>query len=288
MYDVYISMRHTPLSMYYLGWIEKFLSFSGVKIHNGFDRPRTGNFPNELTKKICNCPNFIAILTPETFERNENQTNWMEYEIETAIENNKNVITVMSFDFVWPKDLSHRVAPLCQYPAITIKSGGGYYGMMPEDFQQSIDAIVAQLIPTKIKESVFISYSTKDSESANQVKSMLEKYHISCWMAPNSIPAGGNYADIIPDAIKRCEVFLLLLSQNSQESIWVPRELDIAINSNRAIIPFQIDNACITNAFSLYLANCQRIMADDDLEEAYWELRESIYDILSSIKQTAE
>ena len=32
MYDVYISMRHTPLSMYYLGWIEKFLSFSGVKI----------------------------------------------------------------------------------------------------------------------------------------------------------------------------------------------------------------------------------------------------------------
>lgn len=284
MYDIYISLRHTPLSMYYLGWVEKFLHSSGVKIHTGFDRPRIGDFPYELKKKIENCPNFIIILTPETFDQNDDTISWMEYEIETAIQHNVNIILLMSADFRWPEELSRRLSPLWQYPSVTIKSGG-FYSMEPTDFRRTIDKILTQLIPTKQKESVFISYSTKDSEAANQIRRMLERNHIPCWMAPNSIPAGGNYADIIPVAINNCEIFLLILSKNSQESIWVPKELDIAINNKKAIIPFQIDNADMTNTFNLYLANCQRIIAHENIEEAYFELTESIYDVMSDIKK---
>ncbi len=278
MYDVYISMRHTPLSMYYLGWIEKFLGTANVKLYDGFDRPRTGCFPDELSKKIRTCPNFIVILTPETFEADDD-VNWMEYEIETAINSNINIIPVVSFDFVWPEELSIRVAPLLKYSTIVIKSGG-YYSLAPKNFQLSIDSIIKRLIPTKREESVFISYSTKDAEIANQVRKRLEQDHITCWMAPESIPAGRNYASVIPAAIEKCDIFLLILSKNSQESNWVPIELDKAINSKRAIIPFQIDTH-ITQTFSFYLANRQRILVDTDFEDAYFELRESIFDILS-------
>ena len=82
MYDIYLSMRHTPLSMYYSGWLEKCL---GGKMHNGFDRIRSGDFPDDLKKRIQSCRNFIVLLTSETFGQADDNTSWMAYEIETVL-----------------------------------------------------------------------------------------------------------------------------------------------------------------------------------------------------------
>lgn len=119
---------------------------------------------------------------------------------------------------------------------------------------------------------VFISYSTADSVIAYQVRQVLEKNGIRCWMAPESIPAGGDYGQEIPQAIEGCSAFLLLLSEASQSSNWVPKELGLAIGKRKKVIPFQIDNAEITTAFNFYLTNSQRISAYNRMTEAYAEL----------------
>ena len=88
------------------------------------------------------------------------------------------------------------------------------------------------------KKTVFISYSSKDREFVKQLVQTLKAMGIVCWVAPEMIPAGSSYAREIPKAIRECEVFLLLLSKTSQDSIWVEKETDSAISNRKNIFYF--------------------------------------------------
>lgn len=77
----------------------------------------------------------------------------------------------------------------------------------------------------KKNEYVFISYSTKDFRTVKKIRDDLESAGIACWMAPFDIPSGTNYAYIIEMAIKNTRKFILMLSRNSVQSIWVCNEL---------------------------------------------------------------
>lgn len=119
---------------------------------------------------------------------------------------------------------------------------------------------------------IFISYKTDDFANAQWVKTTLESNGISCWMAPECIPGGSNYASEIPRAIRNCKVFVLILSQKAQLSNWVPKELDQAINENKVIMPFMIENCALTDAFNFYLSNVQRFAAYENQSAAIEKL----------------
>lgn len=108
---------------------------------------------------------------------------------------------------------------------------------------------------------VFISYKAEEYSEANWVKTTLETNGISCWMAPMSIPGGSNYAVEIPRAIRAAKAFVLILSEKSQLSKWVPRELDQAINESKTILPFMLENCPLRDDFVFYLSNVQRYAA---------------------------
>lgn len=116
--------------------------------------------------------------------------------------------------------------------------------------------------------SAFISYRSNEIAEACWVKQALEMNGISCWMAPDSIAGGANYASEVPKAIRACDIFILILSKGAQESKWVPKEVDLAINESKRILPFDIDNAPLNDSFSLYLSNIQRYAAYEDKQKA--------------------
>lgn len=115
---------------------------------------------------------------------------------------------------------------------------------------------------------VFISYKAEEFLEAKWVKDRLEASGIPCWMAPASMPGGSNYAMQIPRAIRECKAFVLILSRKAQQSKWVPRELDQAINAEKLILPFCIDNSPLREDFAFYLSNVQRYEAWQDREGA--------------------
>ena len=119
---------------------------------------------------------------------------------------------------------------------------------------------------------VFISYSSKEYDKASSLRQVLVANGINCWMAPQSIPSGGDYSQEIPKAIKACDIFLLLLSEAAQASKWVPKELDNAINQGKIIIPFHADASNLNDAFNFMLSNVQRIEAFNRLSDAYKQL----------------
>lgn len=133
---------------------------------------------------------------------------------------------------------------------------------------------------TDEKRDVFISYTSADRSAANRAKAILESNGITCWMAPESIQAGLDYAQSIPAAIESCGVFLLMLSQNAQRSIWVPKEIDTALNCGKVVIPFHIDDSALEKDYNFKLTNVQRIEAFNRGSEAYGELIDTIRSIL--------
>lgn len=134
--------------------------------------------------------------------------------------------------------------------------------------------------------SVFISYSSLDSPTADKVIRLLQHMKISYWKAPEMIPAGSSYAREIPKAIRECRIFLLIVSQSSQDSIWVEKEVDTAIHYRRTILPLKIDNVPLNDMFHFYLNNVQAISCNNDAVAAFQALRRRLEYLLAENTET--
>lgn len=128
---------------------------------------------------------------------------------------------------------------------------------------------------------IFISYSTVDITSAETVRDILEQNGLSCWMAPRDIPGGSNYTKEIPIAIRNCKVFVLILSNSSQSSQWVLKELDSAVNAGKVILPFMLEDCILNDEFNFLLTGTQRYSAYQKKAEALETLIGRIRGILN-------
>lgn len=137
-----------------------------------------------------------------------------------------------------------------------------------------------------MKQDVFISYSSNEYEVANIVRTALKANGITFWMAPESIPGGSNYMEVIPTAISESKILVLLLSESAQNSKWVPKEIEQALNNNLIIIPFQIENCKINNMFNFIIGNSQRILAYMSLQDSLKKLVNTIKSILGKENTT--
>ena len=116
---------------------------------------------------------------------------------------------------------------------------------------------------------IFLSYSTKDSNTAYKLKGFLESEGFVVWMAPLGIPVGKKYPEIIESVIRESELFLLLASNNICKSNWIDKEVERAINYSRKLIIFKIDNCTYNDVFNFLLAcvQCSEVIKDISLED---------------------
>lgn len=112
--------------------------------------------------------------------------------------------------------------------------------------------------------NVFISYKSEEYHYADRVRFSLEQSGVPCWMAPESIGGGSSYAAEIPKAIRNCKIFVLILTEKSQDSQWVKRELDRAINEKKLIMPFIPEKMTFSDDITFYLTNVQQFFAYRD------------------------
>lgn len=84
---------------------------------------------------------------------------------------------------------------------------------------------------------VFISYSTKDFPLVEHVRNLLQNSSVEVFVAEYSVMPGELLTAEIINAIKNCNLFILLWSRNSKESEWVPQEIGIAASERKPILP---------------------------------------------------
>lgn len=131
------------------------------------------------------------------------------------------------------------------------------------------------------KKDVFLSYKSEEFDSALWLKKVLETNGISCWMAPMSIRGGSNYAQSIPTAIANCKVFVLMLSRKAQDSQWISKEVNQALNEKKIIMPYMIENCELQNEFNFYLSDIQRYEAYKNKVQSVEKMVREIWAVLN-------
>jgi hypothetical protein len=94
----------------------------------------------------------------------------------------------------------------------------------------------------KLPHAVFISHSSDESPAAEGVCVALEAAGIHCWIAPRDVLAGRPYSGQITEAIRRAEILLLVLSQASNRSKQVLREVERAAHFKVDLLAFKIES----------------------------------------------
>ena len=122
----------------------------------------------------------------------------------------------------------------------------------------------------------FISYNTRDYGMASLLRDELNKKSVECWMAPESIPGGDNYAQRIPWAIRNSDVFIVLVSAYSMESYWVQNEIGYAVKCRKTLVPIHLDKSTLTDAFTFMLLSCQVIETGGRITEALPEILKAL------------
>ncbi len=104
---------------------------------------------------------------------------------------------------------------------------------------------------------MFISHSSEDAETALALVADFENRNITCWVAPRDIPMGSSYHEEIVHAIENSRAVLLLFSSSANKSAHVLREVELAEQGRKPILPLRIDVSDPAGGLKYMLANKQ-------------------------------
>jgi hypothetical protein len=107
----------------------------------------------------------------------------------------------------------------------------------------------------------FISYSHEDRKYAGQAKKVLGTFGIDAFLAHEDIHVSHDWRDRIIQELKKCELFLPLLSKSLLRSEWAPQEIGFIVSRPEVkIIPIALDE---TIAFG-FISNIQSRRIDEE------------------------
>ena len=110
---------------------------------------------------------------------------------------------------------------------------------------------------------IFISYSRKDSSQALELAERLGMSGLSVWIDRHGIEAATSWSTEIVDAIDSSLAFIVLLSNSSIASNNVVRELSLASESDKPIVPIELEHVLLPSEFKYQLAGIQRAKLSD-------------------------
>jgi hypothetical protein len=90
---------------------------------------------------------------------------------------------------------------------------------------------------------LFVSHVAEDRTAAMEIVGELERRGVRCWIAPRNVRPGRPFDDEIVDAIEDSRAMLLVFSDLCNESEYIRREVTVAGESQKIIIPFRIEDA---------------------------------------------
>ncbi|MBP0970392.1 MAG: DUF5050 domain-containing protein [Oscillospiraceae bacterium] len=120
---------------------------------------------------------------------------------------------------------------------------------------------------------VFISYTYEDKTSADAICSHLESRGIRCWYAPRDVQPGEDSAAAALKAIGEARIMVLIFTKDANLSAQVLSEVNNAVNSRLAIIPFRLTDEEPAAGMRYYLATVHWMDAmNEELERSISEL----------------
>ncbi len=121
---------------------------------------------------------------------------------------------------------------------------------------------------------VFISHSSQDAKIAAKLCAVLEEDGNDCFLAPRDIRSGYEYAEEIINGIDNSDLIVLVLSEHSNQSPHVLREVERAVSRSIPIIVYKLQEVALTRSMEYFLMTHQWLGAQSD--DGYSELAECV------------
>lgn len=104
---------------------------------------------------------------------------------------------------------------------------------------------------------IFISHSSKDATIAQQLCEVIESNNAKCFLAPRDIRSGYEYASEIVNGLDKSNALLFILSENSNNSPHVLREIERAVTKSIPIIVYKLEDVVLTKSMEYFLMTHQ-------------------------------
>jgi adenylate cyclase len=105
---------------------------------------------------------------------------------------------------------------------------------------------------------IFISYSSHDREKAEQLRELLSSAGLSVWIDQAGIDVATSWSEEIVDAIDACKAFIVMLSPDSIASHNVAKEVSLASEKRKKILPLDLEPVELPKNLQYALAGIQR------------------------------
>ncbi|CAI5734126.1 unnamed protein product [Hyaloperonospora brassicae] len=135
------------------------------------------------------------------------------------------------------------------------------------DGYRPVDCTTSTQLQFEIKQAagdrdVMISYTHSHSEFALKIRDSLERASITSWldlMDPSGIGGGSVWREEIARGIKNAEVIICLYTEDYARSEWCLKELALAKQLGRPIIPVSTEGAAVTDEMQVYIYTRQMV-----------------------------
>jgi hypothetical protein len=89
---------------------------------------------------------------------------------------------------------------------------------------------------------LFVSHVAENRDAAMEIVGELERRGTRCWIAPRDVRPGEAFDNEIADAIEASRAMLLIFSDLCNDSEYIRREVTVAGESHKTVIPFRIED----------------------------------------------
>jgi hypothetical protein len=116
---------------------------------------------------------------------------------------------------------------------------------------------------------IFVSYASQDRDVAFRIVAFLEEQGISCWVAPRDVPPGVEYGQAIITGIEQSRALVLILSDQSNDSQFVRKEVERAVSKTKPVLPVRIREVTPSGSLEFYISSAQWVDAWKSPMEQY-------------------
>lgn len=127
---------------------------------------------------------------------------------------------------------------------------------------------------------VFISHSSRNADLGSLMKQYLSTRGIRCWKAPDDIEPSDPWPVAIMRGLRECPIVVLIWTKDSMASDQVLKEITIADQKTKAIIPFRAEEIMPEGGLEYFLVAKQWLDAHPSYELALETLADTALRIL--------
>ena len=139
-------------------------------------------------------------------------------------------------------------------------------------------------MPKIMAEDIFISYSRKDSYRVMPIVKELREAGYSVWLDDTNIESAALWAEQIVEGLKNCKLLMLMASEDSLASANVLKEVMLASELEKIILPVYLEECTLPSRFQYQLAGIQHIDLFSENDKTTLELLTDSLDKTDIIK----